>query len=57
MIKYCVIWSYVVPSDNIVYSFIGHLELNGTIVCFFSYSVWKHIACNKLQLSEDMAWT
>ena len=56
MIKYCVIWSYVVPSDNIVYSFIGHLELNRTIV-FFSYSVWKHIACNKLQLSEDLAWT
>jgi len=21
-----------------------------------SYSVWKHIACNKLQLSEDLAW-
>ncbi|XP_023931490.1 TBCC domain-containing protein 1-like, partial [Lingula anatina] len=20
------------------------------------YSVWKHIACNKLQLSEDLAW-
>ncbi|CAH1802199.1 unnamed protein product, partial [Owenia fusiformis] len=21
-----------------------------------SYSVWKHIACNKLQLSDDIAW-
>lgn len=21
-----------------------------------SYAVWKHIACNKLQLSEDLAW-
>ncbi|XP_064618957.1 TBCC domain-containing protein 1-like [Lineus longissimus] len=21
-----------------------------------SYTVWKHIACNKLQLSEDLAW-
>ncbi|CAH8451733.1 unnamed protein product [Schistosoma haematobium] len=21
-----------------------------------SYSVWKHVACNKLQLTEDLAW-
>ncbi|XP_015777974.1 PREDICTED: TBCC domain-containing protein 1-like [Acropora digitifera] len=21
-----------------------------------SYSVWKHVACNKLQISEDLAW-
>ncbi|XP_066295233.1 TBCC domain-containing protein 1-like isoform X1 [Branchiostoma lanceolatum] len=21
-----------------------------------SYAVWKHVACNKLQLSEDLAW-
>lgn len=31
---------------------------NAVELCvFFSYSVWKHIACNKLQISEDMAWT
>lgn len=22
-----------------------------------SYSVWKHVACNKLQIEEDLAWT
>ena len=22
----------------------------------YSYSVWKHVACNKLQISEDLAW-
>ena len=26
------------------------------VIFWFSYSVWKHVACNKLQISEDLAW-
>ena len=22
----------------------------------FSYSVWKHVACNKLEIEESLAW-
>jgi hypothetical protein len=28
----------------------------GDLINCFSYSVWKHIACNKLQLPEHLAW-
>ncbi|CAH8831754.1 unnamed protein product [Trichobilharzia szidati] len=35
---------------------VTYAKTKNKAVSRLSYSVWKHVACNKLQLTEDLAW-